>query len=114
MLVIIALVATMAPVRVEREDDACRPWCVGGLATALAAQKSLENLYRRSFHCLWTKPYMSGTSGKIGDQVGTVEDIGLRSIKMRTLDQESVGSPYRIACSSMRNSKTWLVATSCL
>jgi len=59
---------------------------IGGLAIALAAQKSLENLIG-GVSLLMDKAIRVGDFCKIGDQIGTVEDIGLRSLKLRTLDQ---------------------------
>jgi MscS family membrane protein len=59
---------------------------IGGLAIALAAQKSLENLIG-GVSLLLDKALRVGDFCQIGDQLGTVEDIGLRSLKLRTLDQ---------------------------
>jgi MscS family membrane protein len=59
---------------------------IGGLAIALAAQKSLENLIG-GVSLLMDKALRVGDFCQIGDQLGTVEDIGLRSLKLRTLDQ---------------------------
>ena len=59
---------------------------VGGLAVALAAQKSLENLIG-GISLLLDKAVQVGDFCKIGDRLGTVEDIGLRSLKLRTVDQ---------------------------
>jgi MscS family membrane protein len=59
---------------------------IGGLAIALAAQKSLENLIG-GISLLMDKAIRVGDFCKIGDQMGIVEDIGLRSLKMRNLDQ---------------------------
>jgi MscS family membrane protein len=65
---------------------------IGGLAVALAAQKSLENLIG-GVSLLMDKAIQVGDFCKIGDQLGTVEDIGLRSLKMRTLDQNLLVVP---------------------
>jgi MscS family membrane protein len=59
---------------------------IGGLAIALAAQKTLENLIG-GVSLLMDEAVSVGDFCQIGDQVGTVEDIGLRSLKLRTLDQ---------------------------
>jgi MscS family membrane protein len=59
---------------------------IGGLAIALAAQKSLENLIG-GVSLLMDKAVRIGDYCQIGDQQGTVEDIGLRSLKLRTQDQ---------------------------
>jgi MscS family membrane protein len=59
---------------------------IGGLAIALAAQKTLENLIG-GLSLLMDKAIRVGDFCQIGDQLGTVEDVGLRSLKLRTLDQ---------------------------
>jgi MscS family membrane protein len=59
---------------------------IGGLAIALAAQKTLENLIG-GVSLLMDKAVHVGDFCQIGGQLGTVEDIGLRSLKLRTLDQ---------------------------
>ena len=65
---------------------------IGGLAIALAAQKTLENLIG-GISLLMDKALRVGDFCRIGDQMGTVEDIGLRSIKLRTLDQNLLVVP---------------------
>ena len=59
---------------------------IGGLAIALGAQKTLENLLG-GVSLLMDKAVQVGDFCKIGNELGTVEDIGLRSLKLRTLDQ---------------------------
>jgi MscS family membrane protein len=66
---------------------------IGGLAIALAAQKSLENLIG-GVSLLMDKAVHVGNSCKIGNQTGTVEDIGLRSVKLRTSDQSLLVVPH--------------------
>src|SRR5277367_164212 len=65
---------------------------IGGLALALGAKKSLENIIG-GVSMLMDKALHIGNFCKIGAQVGTVEDIGLRSIKLRTLDQSLLVVP---------------------
>ena len=65
---------------------------IGGLAVALAAQKTLENLIG-GISLLLDKAVQVGDVCKIGGQIGTVEDIGLRSLKLRTLDQNLLVVP---------------------
>ncbi len=65
---------------------------IGGLAVALAAQKTLENLIG-GVSLLMDRAIQVGDFCKIGDRLGTVEDIGLRSLKMRTLDQNLLVVP---------------------
>lgn len=65
---------------------------VGGLAVALAAQKSLENLFG-GLSLIADQPVRVGDFCRFGDRVGTVEDIGLRSTRIRTLDRTVVTVP---------------------
>jgi MscS family membrane protein len=65
---------------------------IGGLALALAAQKTVENLFGTVSIGL-DQPMREGDFVKIGDYVGTVERIGLRSTRLRTLDRTLVTIP---------------------
>ncbi|HKA27756.1 MAG TPA: mechanosensitive ion channel family protein [Candidatus Binatia bacterium] len=65
---------------------------IGGLAVALAAQKSLENFFG-GLSLVADHPVRVGDFCKFGTQQGTVEDIGLRSTKVRTLDRTLVTIP---------------------
>jgi MscS family membrane protein len=65
---------------------------VGGVAVALAAQKSLENLFG-GVSLFADQPVRVGDFFRYGDQVGTVEEIGLRSTRVRTLDRTVVTIP---------------------
>jgi MscS family membrane protein len=65
---------------------------VGGLAVALAAQKTLENLFG-GITIIADAPVRVGDFCRFGDKIGTVEDIGLRSTKIRTLDRTVVAVP---------------------
>ena len=85
LLLIIALIAALAIFGVNVRTTLAGLG-IGGLAIALAAQKSMENLIG-GISLLMDKAIRVGDFCKIGDQIGTVEDIGLRSLKLRTLDQ---------------------------
>ena len=65
---------------------------VGGLAVALAAQKTLENLFG-GVTLIADQPVRVGDFCRFGDRVGTVEEIGLRSTRVRTLDRTVVTIP---------------------
>ncbi|MBL8859236.1 MAG: mechanosensitive ion channel family protein [Planctomycetes bacterium] len=65
---------------------------VGGLAVALAAQKTVENVFG-GVSVLIDQPVRPGDFCKFGDKSGTVEDIGLRSTRIRTLDRTVVSVP---------------------
>jgi MscS family membrane protein len=65
---------------------------IGGLAVALAAQKTLEHVFG-AFALGIDQPFREGDFVKIEDFVGTVESIGLRSTRIRTLDRTVVAVP---------------------
>jgi MscS family membrane protein len=65
---------------------------IGGLAVALAAQKTFEN-FLGSMELVGDRPVAVGDFCRFGDQIGTVEDIGLRSVRIRTLDRTVVAVP---------------------
>ena len=65
---------------------------IGGLAIGLGAQKTFENLLG-GISVLTDKALQIGDACRIGDQRGTVEDIGLRSTKLRTEDRTVVTIP---------------------
>lgn len=62
---------------------------VGGIAVALAAQKSLENLIG-GITLYTSQPVRVGDFCSFGDKIGTVEEIGLRATRIRTLDRTVV------------------------
>ena len=65
---------------------------IGGLAVALAARSTLENLFG-AFSIGADQPFREGDFVKIEDFVGTVEAIGLRSTRIRTLDRTLISLP---------------------
>ncbi|MEW9855015.1 mechanosensitive ion channel family protein [Novosphingobium sp. M1R2S20] len=65
---------------------------IGGIALALGAQKTVENLVG-SVTLIADKPVQVGDFCKVGDVVGTVEDIGIRSTRIRTLERTVVTIP---------------------
>jgi MscS family membrane protein len=65
---------------------------VGGIAVALAAQKTLENLIA-GVSLITDQAVRVGDTLKLGDVLGTVEDVGLRSTRIRTLDRTLVSVP---------------------
>jgi MscS family membrane protein len=68
---------------------------VGGIAVALAAQKTLENLIG-GVSLFADRPVSVGDFCRWGDQVGTVEEIGLRSTRIRTLERTVVTVPNAV------------------
>jgi MscS family membrane protein len=65
---------------------------VGGIAVALAAQKTLENVIG-GVSLIVDEAVRVGDSFKVGEVTGTVEAIGLRSTRVRTLDRTVVNIP---------------------
>jgi len=65
---------------------------IGGLAVALALQKTLENLFGGAT-LIADRPVRVGDFCRFGDKVGTVEEIGMRSTRIRTLDRTLVSVP---------------------
>lgn len=65
---------------------------IGGIALAFGAQKTVENLFG-TFSIGIDQPLREGDFVKIGDTLGNVEGIGLRSTRIRTLDRTVVTLP---------------------
>jgi MscS family membrane protein len=65
---------------------------IGGIALALAAQKTVENLFG-SVSILADQPFGVGDTIRVDGVEGTVETIGLRSTRMRTIDRTLVIIP---------------------
>jgi MscS family membrane protein len=85
---------------------------VGGIAVALAAQKTLENVIA-GVSLIFDRAMSVGDMIKVGDTQGTVDDIGFRSTRLRTLDRTVVSVPNgQIANLSLENfsvrDKFWL------
>ncbi len=65
---------------------------IGGLALALAAQKTVENLFG-SVSIGVDQPFRVGDFVRVEDFVGTVETLGLRSTRIRTLERTLISIP---------------------
>jgi MscS family membrane protein len=65
---------------------------VGGIAVALAAQKTIENLFG-GISLYGDRPVRVGDFCSFGDKIGTVEEIGIRSTRVRTLDRTLITIP---------------------
>ncbi len=65
---------------------------VGGLAMALAAQKTIENLFG-GISVIGDRPVLVGDICRFGDRIGTVMHIGLRSTSIRTPDRTVISVP---------------------
>jgi MscS family membrane protein len=65
---------------------------IGGIAIALAAQKTIENLFG-GVSLVSDEVFRVGDVCKLGDRVGTIEDIGLRSTRIRTKERSELSIP---------------------
>jgi MscS family membrane protein len=76
---------------------------IGGIAIAFAAQKTLENLFG-GIMIISDQPIRVGDFCRAGDHLGTVENIGLRSTRIRTLKRTVVSVPNsQLALMSLEN-----------
>jgi MscS family membrane protein len=73
---------------------------IGGLAFALAAQDTLANFFG-SLVVAVDRPFRVGEFVRIGTAEGTVEDIGLRSTKLRTGARTQVVIPNRMVANEI-------------
>jgi len=65
---------------------------VGGIAIALAAQKTIENLFG-GISVIGDRPVLVGDFCRFGNHMGSVIHIGLRSTRIRTLDRTILSVP---------------------
>jgi MscS family membrane protein len=65
---------------------------VGGIAIALAAQKTIENLFG-GVSVISDRPVLVGDVCRFGDRTGTIMHIGLRSTRIRTPERTIVSMP---------------------
>jgi MscS family membrane protein len=65
---------------------------IGGIAIAFAAQKTLENLFG-GVSVLGDEAIRVGETCRFGDRIGTVEDISLRSTRIRTPERTELSIP---------------------
>lgn len=72
---------------------------IGGIAIALGAQKSVENLLGGVF-LLTDRVLAIGDTCSIANRVGVVEDITMRSVRMRTVEQTLLSIPAGILSQS--------------
>lgn len=91
---LIFLVALMCVVRAWGYDTTAilAGLGVGGIAVALAAQKTIENLFG-GVSVISDRPVLVGDVCHFGDRTGTVMHIGLRSTRIRTPERTVVSVP---------------------
>ncbi len=95
--VFLGLLVVLAALRVVGVDVGAGLAGLGlaGAAVAFAAQKTLENLFGATVIAA-DRPFKVGDFVAIGTDQGTVEDIGLRSTRLRTLGRSVVSVPNGI------------------
>jgi small-conductance mechanosensitive channel len=90
MLVIGAVVLVLA---LENMDFKATPLItslgVGGIAVALAVQNILGDLFG-SLTIIFDKPFVVGDTIKVGEHVGTVERIGIKTTRVRSVNGEEL------------------------
>jgi len=74
----------------------CTGLGIGGLAVAFAAQDTIANLFG-SFVVVLDHPFKVGDYVRIGSAEGIVEDIGLRSTRLRSSDRTQIVLPNKTA-----------------
>jgi MscS family membrane protein len=90
-IIIVALFSVLAAAGVNL-TTALAGLGIGGIAVAFAAQKSLENLFG-GVSVLSDNVIRVGDSCRFGEKTGTVEDIGLRSTRIRTPERVEISIP---------------------
>jgi len=92
--VVILLVAIFSILKITGVDTktALAGVGIGGVAVAFGAQKTVENMLGGVF-LLTDKVLAVGDSCCISNRVGTVEDITLRSVRLRTPEQSLLSIP---------------------
>jgi len=76
---------------------------VGGVAIAFAAQKTIENLFG-TIMVVSDRVVRVGDFCRIGDTLGTIEEVGLRSTRVRTLAHTVLTVPNgQLAAMSLEN-----------
>jgi len=91
LVVVVAILAILTIAGVNTKT-ALAGLGIGGVALALGAQKTVENFLGGVF-LLSDRVLAVGDVCSISNRVGTVEDITLRSVRLRTLDQTLVSVP---------------------
>ena len=76
---------------------------IGGIAVALAAQNILGDLFA-SLSITLDRPFVLGDTLQVDDFVGTVEYIGVKSTRLRSVNSEQIIMPNsKLLASNIRN-----------
>jgi MscS family membrane protein len=98
LIVMVAVFAMLALAGVDT-TTALAGVGLGGVAVALGAQKSVENLLGGVF-LLTDRALAVGDTCSISNRVGVVEDITMRSVRLRTMEQTLLSVPTGILSQS--------------
>jgi MscS family membrane protein len=98
LVVLVAIFAILAIVGVDTKT-ALAGIGIGGIALALGAQRTVENLLG-GILLLTDKAIAIGDFCSISNRVGVVEDITLRSVRLRTPDRTLVSIPAGVLAQS--------------
>jgi MscS family membrane protein len=98
LVVLVGVFAILAIVGVDTKT-ALAGLGIGGIALALGAQRTVENLLG-GILLLSDKALAIGDFCNISNRVGVVEDITLRSVRLRTLDRTLVSIPAGVLAQS--------------
>lgn len=75
---------------------------IGGVALALAARATLENLFA-SFTLFTEQPFIVGDDIELGEIIGKIEKVGFRSTRIRHVDGSLVFVPNQMLVSQTLN-----------
>jgi small-conductance mechanosensitive channel len=92
VVVVIGSILVLAEVLAIPYEGVIAGLGIGGLAVALAAKSTLEN-FIGGLTIIADKPVRVGDFCRFGGSLGTVEALGLRSVKVRSLDRTVVSIP---------------------
>ncbi|MBN2138920.1 MAG: mechanosensitive ion channel family protein [Sedimentisphaerales bacterium] len=73
---------------------------VGGIAVALAAKDTIENFFG-GITIFADRPFQMGEMVKVGDHTGPIEEVGIRSTRLRTLEGHLITIPNSVIATSM-------------
>jgi small-conductance mechanosensitive channel len=79
---------------------------IGGIAIAMAVQGVLQDLFS-AFSIYFDKPFVVGDTIKVGNDIGTVEKIGIKTTRLRSLssNEELVISNTELTSARVQNFK---------
>jgi MscS family membrane protein len=92
VLILVLTVLTILAIAGVNTTTALAGLGIGGIAVALGAQKSIENLLGGVF-LLTDKALAVGDLCRVSERTGWIEDITLRSVRVRTLEQTLLSIP---------------------